>query len=76
MHPVFNKIRLHCRRLATSAAAFGFWLMTVVPAFAQTAEDAEPQGKSWVFGYLLTVLVVALGLVVVCRPRFRASNED
>jgi hypothetical protein len=41
---------------------------------AQETAEASGDKASWAFGYILVVLLVALGLMAVCRPGTR-SNE-
>lgn len=37
-------------------------------------EDERPDKSSWALSYLLVILLIALGLIVVCRPVHRSAE--
>jgi hypothetical protein len=59
-------------RLLTLAALIQ--IVMAGAAFAQQASDA-PETKNPAIGYILTILAIALGLVVVCRPGRRGRRS-
>ncbi len=52
-------------------------LIQIVLAGAAVAQQAPaaPKGKNPAIGYILTILAIALGLVVVCRPGRRGRRS-
>ena len=59
-------------RMIASCALVATWL--VAPVLAQDPPPANPDKSSWVLGYALVILGIALGLVAVCRPGNRTSE--
>ena len=63
-----------CRRLTLLAIAFATWINQVSMVFSQEASIETPPGKSHLIGYLLAIMMVALGVATVCHPGRRAEK--
>jgi hypothetical protein len=63
----------HWKSLAIAAAA---WLTCAATLLAQKKDAAAASGDKagWALSYLLVILLVALGLMAVCRPGSRAKE--
>jgi len=62
------------------AALWLLGLPSLVVAQQQDAAAEGSTGKSWLFGYFIVGLFIALGLVILCRPgsrklEFRRPDE-
>ena len=44
------------------------------PVVAQDETSADNYEKNYVFGYILTIMMLALGLAAACRPGRRADK--
>ncbi len=42
--------------------------------FSQEASSETPSGKGYFIGYLLTIMMIALGVAAICRPGRRAEK--
>jgi len=49
-------------------------LMAAAPAWAQDAAESTGDKAGWAFSYILVFLLVALGLMAVCRPGNRSAE--
>ena len=58
----------------TSLLGIVVWLATEQPAAAQILLAQSGAAKS-ILGWLLTLLAIALGLIVVCRPSSRRDPD-
>lgn len=66
-------------KIPSAAAWIGGLVLhaAVVPAaLAQEANEASGDKASWAMSYLLMILLIALGLIAVCRPGSRSSELD
>ena len=61
-------------KLLAFCALAAFWFGNAAAVFARPLEIEEPEEKSYVLGYVLTVLAVALGLAAICRAGRRAEK--
>jgi hypothetical protein len=54
------------------------WLAPAAVAFAKKAktEVAPAETKSYVFSYFIVIVVVAMGMMSVCRPSGRLDKPD
>ena len=54
------------------------WLATSEVALAWAKKKAEPppETKSYVMPYLIVIVVIAMGLMTVCRPNTPADKLD
>ncbi|MCH8922506.1 MAG: hypothetical protein IIA67_05090 [Planctomycetes bacterium] len=68
------------RRVLVLATALSMNLMIVADAWAKKTATSPGSGSSStgraVIGYILVVLLIALGLLVACRPAKRASGIE
>ena len=62
-------LRFLVRTFATVAA-----MLAAAPLWAQTTPAPSGDKASWAFSYLLVFLLVALGLMAVCRPGNRSTE--
>ena len=70
-----NGVIQRARRLCLTAITIGVALVATNIAMAQTeAPDPHADKSSWVLGYALVVLAIALGLTAVCRPGSRSKD--
>ena len=72
-----NRMQSLFRQITILATIAWAWLNTAGVALAQEAADAEhavPKTKSWILGYILVILGVALGLLTVCRMGKRSDE--
>jgi len=73
-----NSIRSILRRWNAVVTPLLMWLMTTGVVLAQDADAVEKTkgktGTAWIFGYILVVLLVALGLITICRLGKRSAE--
>ncbi len=62
------------RWLRPFVLAFSFWLLAVVPAFAQRGKPPEEEPKGYIMQYTLTVLCLVLGVYATARPSKRTTE--
>lgn len=62
------------RWLAILLIAFASWINQVSLVFSQEASVQTPPAKGYFIGYLLAIMMVALGVATVCRPGRRAEK--
>jgi hypothetical protein len=63
-----------CRRLTLFVIAFATWISQVSMVFSQEELVETPPGKGYFIGYLLTIMMIALGVATICRPGRRAEK--
>jgi len=59
------------KRFRTALLGSVFFFFITCRAFAQEAEAAGGDEKSYFLAYCLVFLVIGLGLVAICRPSYR-----
>jgi hypothetical protein len=66
------------RQAAPFATAFYLWLLTSEFAWAKAQKKVveEVETKSYVMPYLVVIVLVAMGLMTVCRPSRRLDKLD
>lgn len=68
-----NRIRSIARRVSLLALAGGLTLFDAGPVWAQGSTVTNPE-KSYVMPYLMTIVLVAAGLVIVCKSARRRDE--
>ena len=69
-------LNLYCPSRFALTTLFGFatWLAAEQPALVQVLLAQSGAAKG-ILGWLLTLLAIALGLIVVCRPSSRKDPD-